>query len=339
MGYSPLWSVLGTMVVFFAILDFYTTTMTVSGTGPMSKWLARRVWLGFMAVHRRKPSHRFLAAAGPCIVLVLILSWFFLCWVGWFLIFCGSESSLINAKTTLSADLVDRIYYAGKTLTTVGYGDFRAPNELGQIVSVLCGLNGLFLVTLSITYSIPVVGSSVEKRRLSALIDSMGHSSGDIVDRSIGNGDFQFLVNQLQQLTVEVAAIAEKHLAYPVLLYFHAPSRDAALPLTLSRLDEALTVIAFAFPDTPQQTKAQIQMTQEVIKNFMGILHANFISAAKDAPQMPSYGEIQALKQSPMTRDEIQGHFASLERRRQLLAYVHADGWHWADVHEEGSAS
>jgi hypothetical protein len=333
MGYSPWWSALGTLIVLFAIFDFYTTTVTVSGSGPMSKWLARRVWLGFLSFHRRNPNHRLLSAAGPCIVLILILSWFFFCWLGWFLIFCGSENSVINAKTTLNASVVDRIYYAGYTITTIGYGDFRAPNAPGQIVSVLSGLNGLFLVTLAITYSIPVVSSSVDKRRLAALIDSIGNSSKDIVDKSVGSGDFQFLVSQLQQLTGEVAAIAEKHLAYPVLLYFHSRNHDTALPLALSRLDDALTVITFAFPDTPQQTRAQIAMSQEVIRKFMGILHANFIAEAKEIPAAPDFMQIDALKQSPMTRDEIQEHIASLERRRQLLAYVEADGWSWTDVH------
>ncbi|MCW8193872.1 two pore domain potassium channel family protein [Proteobacteria bacterium 005FR1] len=334
MGFSLWWSALGTLIVLFAIFDFYTTTVTVSGSGPMSKWLARRVWVGFLAIHRRKPNHRLLAAAGPCIVLVLILGWFFFCWLGWFLIFCGSESSVISAKTTLNASIVERIYFSGYTLMTIGYGDFRPPNTPGQIISVLCGLNGLFLVTLAITYSIPVVSSSVDKRRLSTLIHSIGHNSKEIVEKSIGSGDFQFLVSQLQQITSDVASISEKHLAYPILLYFHAPSRDAAMPLTLSRLDEALSLVAFAFPDTPQQTRSQIAMSQEVIANFLGILHANFISEADHIPAPPDFMQIDSLKQSPMTRDEIQEHLATLERRRQLLAFVEADGWRWTDVNE-----
>lgn len=338
MGYSLLWPALGTAIVLFALIDFYATTVTVSGSGPMSKWLARRMWLGFLALHRHHKNHRLAAAAGPSIVLTLILAWFLLCWLGWFLIFCGSEGSVINAKTAVAASPVERFYFAGYTLTTIGYGDFRAPNAPGQIVAVLSGLNGLFLVTLAITYSIPVVSSSVDKRRLSTLIDAIGHSSADIVDRSFGNGDFQFLVSQLQYITGDVAEIAEKHLAYPVLLYFHAPDQKTALPVTLSRLDEALTIIDIAFPDIPAQTRAQIRTSQEVIETFLNILHARFLTELNETPQLPDFMQIDVLKQSPLTRDEIRNRIASLTRRRLLLSYVIADGWNWSDVHGAADA-
>jgi hypothetical protein len=336
-GYSLFWPVLGTLVILFVMFDFYTTTVTVSGSGPLSKRISRAIWQGFIGVHRLKPNHQLLRSAGPCIVLLLILMWFFACWLGWFLIFCGSENSVISAKTSLPASVAERIYYAGYTLTTIGYGDFRTPNLPGQLVSIVSGLNGLFLVTLAITYSIPVVSSSVDKRRLSALIDAMGRSTPEIIDNSFGSGDFQFLVRQLQQLTPDISAIAEKHLAYPVLLYFHGPTHQTALPLTLSRLDEALTVITFAFPDAPRQSAAQIEMSQRIIETFMAILHGSFISAAKESPSIPDIASIDVLKQSPMTRDEIVEHITSLDRRRYLLAYVRADGWTWADVHERGN--
>jgi hypothetical protein len=334
MGYSLLWSALGAVLVLLALFDLYATTLTVSGTGPMSKRLGRCVWNTFLAAHRRGAGHGVLTTAGPCAVLTLIVVWLVLCWLGWFLIFCGSEDMVVNATTTLSASPVERLYYAGYSLTTIGYGDFRASGPWSQLLSVVCGFNGLFLITLAITYSIPVVSSSVDKRRLSAVIGAIGRSSSEIVDKSFGSGDFQFLVNQLQQITGEVAAIAEKHLAYPVLLFFHAPARETALPVTLSRLDEALTIISIAFPDTPAQSQAQIKTSQEVIETFMKVLHGNFIPEVDEMPEVPDFMQIHVLKQSPLTRDEIQEHIASLERRRLLLSYVVADGWSWSDVHD-----
>lgn len=199
MWYSPGWAVIGTALVLFSIYDFYVTTVTVSGSGPLSKRLARGLWVLALWWHRRKPAHGLLAAGGPLIMLIMIATWFALCWLGWFLIFCGSETAVVAASTDVPANIVERAFYAGYTITTIGYGNFQAPNAVGQFGSILGGLNGLFLVTLAITYSIPVISASVEKRKLSAQIHSLGESTNALVETGRDDTSCSFLTSQLQQ--------------------------------------------------------------------------------------------------------------------------------------------
>jgi hypothetical protein len=55
----------GLAVVAAGLVDLAWTTITAgSGAGPLSRRLARFTWRTALAVHRRRPSHRFLAAAG-----------------------------------------------------------------------------------------------------------------------------------------------------------------------------------------------------------------------------------------------------------------------------------
>lgn len=144
MTFSLVWPILGTLLVAFTVYDFYVTTVTLKGGGALSKWFSNMFWKGFLWLHRRSVGSRTLSSAGPVILLMTILMWFGLCWFGWFLIFCGTDTAVVNAQTLLPASGIERFYYAGFTLTTVGYGDFSTPNPTGQVASIIAGFNGLF---------------------------------------------------------------------------------------------------------------------------------------------------------------------------------------------------
>lgn len=334
MLYSPGWAMVGTAIVLFSIYDFYVTTVTVNGSGPLSKRLARGLWLLALWWHRRKAAHGLLSAAGPLIMLIMIATWFALCWLGWFLIFCGSETSVINAKTNAPANLIERAFYAGYTITTIGYGNFRAPNAAGQFASILGGLNGLFLVTLAITYTLPVISASVEKRKLSVQIHALGRSTQALVDMGRDDDSFSFLTSQLQQITSNIAGVSQKHLAYPILHYFHDSHELVVFPINLTRLDDAITLILCASPDLPVNSRMQMRATQQVINNLLETLHTSFIRASTETPCAPDCSEIDLVKRVAITPEEAARMIEAQPHRRLLKAFVEDDGWRWSDVHK-----
>ena len=328
-----MWAVVGLFIIVATVYDFYATTVTVRGSGPISKAISRGLWRGFLFVHHRNPNHKLLTVAGPLVLLLLILVWFVLCWFGWFLVFCGSEGAVINASTNQNASWWERIHYAGYTITTIGYGNFQAPNPPGQVASIIAGLNGLFLVTLAITYSIPVVSATVEKRKLALLIHTMGATTPDMLDNGHGRGDFAPLLSQTQQLSTLIAALAEKHYAYPVLHYFHGDLDRTSLPLNLVRLCEAISIVLFAFKKLPPDVRSQLYSSKRLINSFLEALESSFMSAAVVIPDPPDCTASQALSQSSRTLQEIEQHICTLSHRKLLLAYVRDDGWSWEDVH------
>lgn len=333
MQYSPAWAFLGALVVVFIVYDFYVTTLTLHGGGPLSKRLARGIWACFLRVHKAQGSPAALSTAGPIILLFMIITWFGLSWLGWFLVFCGAEDSVVNATTLLPASVGDRIYYAGYTLTTIGYGDFRAPHGMGQIASVVSGFNGLFLVTLAITYSMPVISATADRRQLAILINAFGQSLPELIDRGRGDGSFRFMASQLQQFAGKIASVSQKHLAYPVIRYFPETHPRKSLPLNLARLDEAIAVVLFAFPDLPNEVRAQLTSTQQVIEASFTRIDLHPRRTPTDPREEPNFEQISALRDSDKTTEAISEMLASRPQRHLLVDYVQKHGWRWSDVH------
>lgn len=333
MQYSPAWALLGVLVVIFIVYDFYVTTLTLNGGGPLSKRLAQGIWACYMRVRKARGSHRVLSTAGPVILLFMIITWFGLCWLGWFLVFCGAEDSVVNATTWMPASVGDRIYYAGYTLTTIGYGDFKAPHGVVQIASIISGFNGLFLVTLAITYSMPVISATADRRQLAILINAFGQSLPELIDRGCGDGSFRSMSSQLQQLTGKIASVSQKHLAYPVIRYFPETHPHDSLPLNLARLEEAIAVVLFAFPDLPGEVKAQLLTTQQVIETSFTRIDLHPKRMPHDPREEPSFDQITALRSSDKTTEEIGEMLTSRPQRPMLVDYVQKHGWRWSDVH------
>lgn len=335
MLYSQVWIWVGGALIIATTYDFYATTVTASGSGPISKRICRGLWRSFLVVHRRRRSHKLLKVGGPLMLLLLILTWFAMCWVGWLLVFSGSENAVINASTKQPATFWERVHYAGYTITTIGYGNFRAASPAAQVGSIIAGFNGLFLVTLAISYTIPVVSAAVEKRKLALVISAMGATANELMDNGQGSGDYGPLVSQTQQLNMLVAALTEKHYAYPVLHYFHAELYRNSLALNLARLSETLIIVLFAFPDLPGDSKSQLNTSKRLIDNFVGTLAGDFTGTAFVAPKPLDCAGLKALTRSNCSPMEVEKHLEAQPERQLLLAYVRNDGWDWSDVHPQ----
>lgn len=74
----------GLFLVALALLDLVWTTVAAgSGAGPLTSRLSGATWRAALAVHRRRPMHRFLAAAGVGIVVVILAAWILGILAGW----------------------------------------------------------------------------------------------------------------------------------------------------------------------------------------------------------------------------------------------------------------
>lgn len=330
---EPNWvlTAIGVVIVAIAVADLYSTTLTFGGSGFLSGRVTRPIWKLLLRIHRRADNHKLLSSGGPLLLLLLFFMWFCLSWLGWFLIFSGDEMAVVQATTKTPASWIERVYFVGYTLTTVGYGDFAPEAPAWRLASTLAGLNGFFLITMSVTYFLPVISAVVEKRQIATVIASFGKSPSSLVDNSFERGEFQSLAEQLQELTWRIAGIAEKHMAYPVLHYFHPEDKNASLPVALVRLDEALSVIQHAFPELPHGNR-HFRATQTVVDNFLNAIEGTMLARSTELPPLPQLDTIAALSQAQRGVDDVVYGMRSQQRRGRLLAYVREDGWGWKDV-------
>lgn len=330
----PILALLGGLILLLAGYDSARTTLSASASGPFTRRLSAAIWRVLLFVHRRRPSHAMLERAGPWITLTLILSWVALAWVGWTLVFCAVPGAVLNASTLHAASFFDRAYFAGFTLTTLGVGDFIPRGAAWQLLTVITAANGLLLFTMSITYAIPIVSAATAKRQLALAINTMGESPFAICRTTAGNGDFATLCSQLGQIETAVADAGQKHLAYPILHYFHSTDTMTALPLALARLDQTLAIIRHASTDLPEETRSRLTITQATIAHFMSTLESAFIRPSERAPEIPSLDHFKQLGLFDVDMTELRTRLAEDDHQALLHAYVRDDGWRWEAVWE-----
>ena len=328
----PIAALLGALLVLGVAYDGARTTLSASTSGPLTRRLSGALWRVLLFVHRVRARHGMLERAGTWITLGLILSWVALAWLGWSLVFCASPMSVVHSTSQLPASVIERIYFAGFTLTTLGVGDIVANNNWTRLLTVLASANGLLLFTMSITYAIPIISAATEKRRLALSINAMGESPFDICRTTVGRGDFATLASQLEQIGSAIADAGQKHLAYPILHYFHSADTMTALPLALARLDQTLTIIDCAHTDLPADTRARIAITRRNIAHFLGTLESAFIRPSAQTPAIPALDDFRAFDFFAVAPDTVREQLNRTDHQRLLHAYVRDDGWRWEAI-------
>jgi len=334
----PLLAILGALLVLAIAYDGARTTLSASASGPITRRLSAALWGTLLFVHRRSPRHRMLERAGTWITLALIVTWVLLAWLGWTLVFCATPGAVQNSSTMLAATFFDRVYFAGFTLTTLGVGDFAPKGAIWQILTVIAAGNGLLLFTMSITYAIPIISAATEKRQLALAINTLGESPLAICRNTVGDGDFDVLRTQIEQIETAIADAGQKHLAYPILHYFHSADTMTALPLALARLDQTLTIIDHAAPSLPAATRARIGITQRTIERFMATLESAFIRPSARTPHIPALDEVAELPFLQADPEDLRTRLAGLARQPLMHAYVRDDGWRWEAVWHASNA-
>ena len=115
------------------------------------------------------------------------------------------------------ARLVDRLYFTGFTVFTLGVGDMVPGQGWWQVATVAATGTGLALVTTSITFLVPVASATAQRRHLASTVAALGGSPHDIVREGWNGSDFSGLVQQLVNLPPTIQMSRQQHLAYPVL--------------------------------------------------------------------------------------------------------------------------
>ncbi len=330
---STLIGVLGTLLISLVIYDATRTTLSVSSSGgPLTNRLVSGIWFMLLGIHQRQRSHTMLTSVGPWMTMTLLLTWFLVAWLGWFFLFCSSPQAVVLSSSNAAASLIERAYYTGYTLTTLGYGDFVAGNDSWRIPPILAAANGFFLFTLSITYILNIITNVIQKRQVSLAINALGENPRQILESTNSGEKYTTLISHIQQLQQSITALGQQHLAYPILHYYHSEARSKALSLAIAKLYQAISVIYFASTKLDCASREQLLITRIIIEQFLDTLGSAFISPSQHIPAIPllhGYADLPGIQKSST---EIQNYLASLPYQKILLAYVHKDGWDWADL-------
>ncbi|WP_043530298.1 potassium channel family protein [Litchfieldella xinjiangensis] len=326
----PILSLLGALLVMFTCYDAIQTTLAASKSGPMTTRLVEGIWHILLRLHRRNHLPGMLQASGPWVTMGLIISWVALIWLGWWLVFCGGTYAVVSSSTGDSASWVERAYFVGYTITTLGYGDQVPGEALWQLLSVMAAANGLLLFTLAVTYVLSIVSGVTQKRQLAVSIHTMGLSPQAMLERTRGDGDYAELAERADQLSGTIVNVGQQHLAFPIIHYYHDTVVDRSLPLALARLHQALSVTYLCCPELPGSVRLKLDMTLYAMESYINVL-SRFVSPSEERPEVPP-GALAPMPECDRDEAGLHACLNELDAQRYLKAYVEKDGWRWAEV-------
>ena len=321
----------GLLVLMLAAVDMLWTAF-LEGAGPLTNYLYPR--LGYMLRRvRLSTGLRVQRIAGLFVVLMSLTLWTSLVWLGWTLIFTSAPSAVINATTHRPADLCSRIYFTGYTIFTLGLGDYVPQGGVFKIATDLATGTGFVLFGLALAYLVPVINAATQKRQVALNIWCLGHSPADIIIRSWNGADTSALAPHFASLVSSLTLLAESHVTYPVLYFFFATRRSAAIGPNIAIIDEVITVLECGMADGCRLDLPSLGAVRQAITEYLETLRTTFVVKPTEAPPAPKLAELREAG-IPVASDELFSKaIASLhERRTLLLALTVREGFTWTDV-------
>lgn len=329
---------LGVALLTVTLFDLaWTTVAPGAGGGPMTRRIGSLLWRVSLGVHRRRHTHRFLSAVGPVIVMAVFATWVLALLGGWWLVFMSSEGAVMDAATSFPADGVDRLYFAGYTMFTLGPGDFAPGSGLWQMATVAATASGLILVTLGITYLMPVASSVKQRRQLANQISALGDDAEMMVTGSWNGENFGMLADQLLPLISEISQLREHHLTYPVVDHFHADEPQRAAPLQLVHLARAVEALRLAVSPGVRPDRTVLDSLGRMLDSYLTTVSASETPAVGGEGDIVAPIDLEVLRRAgiPTVDDDDEYRYAvdsMAERRAGLTALLSSDGWALADL-------
>ena len=239
----------------------------------------------------------------------------------------------MEASTGRPASVVERVYFVGYTIFTLGLGDYKPAGPVYEIATALAAGSGFLLFGLALAYLVPVVSAATAKRQLAVCVWVLGKDPGDIIIRAWNGADSTALAPHLVSLIPMLAGLGESHLTYPVLHYFHSTKRSSSAAASVAALDEALTILECGLQQGCSLDVPSLGAAREAITEFLNTLAPALIYPAADSPPTPSLQPLRDLGLPAVEDDLFEASLSAVaERRRMLLALVRNEGWDWEAV-------
>ncbi|MFA0961512.1 potassium channel family protein [Roseivirga sp. BDSF3-8] len=324
----------GVALVLLTLIDFCFTAFIPNKEGLLTRKVSRGVYGIMFLLAGKKGTSPVLNYMGFAIMFCMSLTWIFSSWAGFTLIFLSDPYSVIHGTEKYPAEFWDVVYFVGFSLSTSGLGDFVASTKFWRIVTALASVVGIMLITMSITYLVPVISNMIQKRKVSIYLASLGESPEQIVVQSYNGEDFKSLGNHLGSLAAMVFEYSRNHLSYPILHYMHNNSPHDNIVLKMCSLDEALNIFLFHIPEDKRPEMTDLRVIRRALTQYLSTL--KYTAPADDTPPLPDLdvvAEGTGIALRNREDSDINTIYKGLKKRRGLwLANIRENGYSWEDI-------
>lgn len=331
----------GLLIYGLTTLDIIKTAFSSRGAGRFTQAASRLIWSVFFAAARRRGRSRLLEYAGLSVLAGIITLWICGLWLGLWLVLMSDPSSVVASATRIAATPLEKLYYAGFTLSTLGVGDYQASGDGWRLVTGLAAFSGLVFITTAITYFVPVLSAVSLQNKLSLYISAMGRTPQEMLTNSWGGEDFEPFYSNVPNLCEMLMEHAMNHHAYPVIHQFHTSDPQLTIAPAIVRLDEACQLLTHAVDSRCPERRLALNQLRTTLDAYLAMIGDNFLGQ-REPHTPPPEPDLQALRAASIPLQEAPlAAFTGepmRQRRRLLSALLESDGWGWEDVYGAGRA-
>ncbi|HEV7347892.1 potassium channel family protein [Telluribacter sp.] len=328
--------ILGILIFIAISFDIILATFTLNGGGVITNVFCKWTWKLFFFASKRNGYSRILDFAGPTILIGILCVWILGLWGGMLLLLLSDSSSILNGKTMVPAGMLEKLYYAGFTLSSLGIGDYTASNNLWRIVTSISSFTGLAFITAAITYIVSVLTAVNLQNKLSLYIFSMGKTPQEVLLNSWNGKDFSSLLGNSSNLCEMLMKHTLDHHAYPLVHYFHKSQSNLAVKKCIVLLDETIQFLEYRLASTIQHDSLQLTMLRTALDSYLEMVKVYPMVIRVEDEQAP-VPDMEALIRAgvPLSTSSAMAvaEEEAKEHRKQLTALLRNAGWSWKDVY------
>lgn len=318
---------IGLGITLITIYDMVYTILSPKGAGFIADRVSRGIWRINLKMTGSNGFNKYLAYVGPLLLLIIVLTWIILLWLGNTLIVYFDPYSLWSTtKNTYIEGFSESAYFTAYVLSSMGNGNYTPASDWWMFYTGFISYTGVVFISLGISFLIPVIEAVTLKRKICLKINNLGESPKDIINNYKEN-NFIRLTEELRDLETLLIAISQNHLAYPIIHYFHSERLYEALPIQIASLDEALSIMIYQIDSEKIDDIKAIERSYKSITYYLSTLASAFIHPEDDEPVRPNTDYLNELKHKKEIDPELNTKLSL--RRQLLLAYLQNDGWEW----------
>lgn len=316
----------GVLLLAAVSYDVLSTTLSFgSAAGPITSRVGRAWWEVARRV-ARGPESPIMSSTGPVVIVLTIGVWLAMLWGGWTLVFSADPDAVLSSSTRTPAAGWSRLYYAGFTVFTLGVGDYIPNGRPWEVLTAVAVMSGLGLTTMAITYLVPVVSAVTARRVQANTIAGLGPTPQDIVIGAHRGHGFDYLDHRLPSLADSLLETAERHLAYPVLHFFHSGNRHVDLRVQAVALDETISILQHGVDPASAPHPQTLESVRHAVSQL--ILRATGEPADGPPPPPPDLSRLREAGISTVSDETFAERLAELEgHRRRLASFANESLW------------
>lgn len=229
-------------IVLAVLYDVIVTVISHGGAGPITSIWTKWLWRGVLTLKYKHGIQWPIRMAGPGMLIGIVTVWYLMFYLCWFFMITMGNYAIKNPNSSEAVSTSDVLYFIGSSFSTLGIGDLVPSGPPWTLLTTVGALLMSSLISLSISYFIPVLSAVVKRRYTATQLKLIGATPQDVLDKAWTKPDSNLLNGQVISLLHSCTECAYQAHLYPVLAYFYSSRELQGLSSSVLNVLDAVAV-------------------------------------------------------------------------------------------------